>query len=190
MGLLGANGAGKSSTFNMVTMQIKRTSGDIMLFNKDISQIERLTDVSITAQTDILWPFLSIKEHFHVIGLITAKPNVELSFKYLSKQLELDHSYKTANILSGGNKRKLCTALTLLCDPKLAYYDEPTTGLDPLSRRSLLNLIKRSNSSALFTTHRLDEAEYLCSKVAILQHGKILYQGSIDDIKKQYSTTL
>ena len=80
-------------------------------------------------------------------------------------------------ILSGGNKRKLCTALTLLSIPKLAYFDEPTTGLDPVSRRNLLCLIKKSNASVLFTTHRLDEAEYLCSRVAIMQRGKILYDG-------------
>lgn len=75
----------------------------------------------------------------------------------------------------------------MLCDPKLGYFDEPTTGLDPVSRRNLLKLIKKSNSSVLFTTHRLDEAEYLCSTVAIMQHGKILYNGSIDEIKYQYS---
>jgi ABC-2 type transport system ATP-binding protein len=109
---------------------------------------------------------------------------------YLTKHLELDKSYKSANILSGGNKRKLCTALTLLCNPKLAYYDEPTTGLDPVTRRNLLNLIRASNSSVLFTTHRLDEAEYLCSNVAIMQHGKILYDGDIDNIKFKYSQQL
>ena len=69
--------------------------------------------------------------------------------------------------------------------PKLAYFDEPTVGLDPVARRNLLNLIKRSQASVLFTTHRLDEAEYLCTRVAIMQLGKILYDGNIEDIKQQ-----
>jgi ABC-2 type transport system ATP-binding protein len=98
--------------------------------------------------------------------------------------LELDKPYKYACILSGGNKRKLCTALTLFTSPKLAYFDEPTVGLDPVARRNLLNLIKNSGASVLFTTHRLDEAEYLCSRVAIIQLGKILYDGCIEDIMR------
>lgn len=71
LGLLGANGAGKSSTFDMVTMQIKRTAGDVFIFNKDIHDIQYLTDVNITAQADILWPFLSIKEHCRIIAMIS-----------------------------------------------------------------------------------------------------------------------
>ena len=185
LGLLGANGAGKSSTFNMVTMQIKRTSGDVFIFNQSIHDIKYLSDVNITAQADILWPYLSIKEHCQIIALISGQPEFERRFAELAKLLELDAEYKVASILSGGNRRKLCTALTLLTVPKLAYFDEPTVGLDPVARRNLLNLIKRSNASVLFTTHRLDEAEYLCSRVAIMQLGKILFDGNIEDIKIQ-----
>jgi ABC-2 type transport system ATP-binding protein len=111
---------------------------------------------------------LSIKEHCRIISLVTGAPNFENRFKNLTQLLELDKSYKFASILSGGNRRKLCTALTLLTSPKLAYFDEPTVGLDPVARRNLLNLIKSSDTSVLFTTHRLDEAEYLCSRVAIM----------------------
>ena len=109
-----------------------------------------------------------------------------MRYSHLSKCLELDKGYKQSHILSGGNKRKLCTALTLLTNPKLAYFDEPTTGLDPVSRRNLLRLIKKSNASVLFTTHRLDEAEYLCSRVTIMKLGKTLYDGKIEDIKYQF----
>ena len=123
-------------------MQIKRTSGDLYLFGEDIRQVESLQDVSITAQSDILWPYLSIKEHFRVIAMLTGRPIFEKRFAYLSKNLELDKPHKYPAILSGGNKRKLCTALTLLTSPKLAFFDEPTTGLDPVSRRNLLKLVK------------------------------------------------
>lgn len=128
---------------------------------------------------------MSIKEHFQIIALISGQPKFERRFAELAKLLELDAEYKVASILSGVNRRKLCTALTLLTVPKLAYFDEPTVGLDPVARRNLLNLIKRSNASVLFTTHRLDEAEYLCSRVAIMQLGKILFDGNIEDIKAQ-----
>lgn len=100
--------------------------------------------------------------------------------------LELDKYYKYASILSGGNRRKLCTALTLLTSPRLAYFDEPTVGLDPVARRNLLNLIKVCGASVLITTHRLDEAEYLCTRVAIIQKGKLLYDGKIEEIMKNH----
>ena len=100
--------------------------------------------------------------------------------------LELDKHYKYASILSGGNRRKLCTALTLLTSPKLAYFDEPTVGLDPVARRNLLNLIKVCGASVLITTHRLDEAEYLCTRVAIIQKGVLLYDGKIEEIMKNH----
>lgn len=188
LGLLGANGAGKTSTFNMVTMQAQRTSGDVFIFNKDISSINSLREVNITSQDDILWPYLSIEEHFKIISMVQGKPFFGSRLAHLTRQLELDKHHKMASILSGGNKRKLCTALTLLTAPKLAYFDEPTVGLDPVSRRSVLRIIKQSNSSVLFTTHRLDEAEYLCTRVQIMAHGKFLYDGGIDEIKKSYSS--
>ena len=96
----------------------------------------------------------------------------------------MPHKYPL--ILSGGNKRKLSTALTLLTCPKLSFYDEPTVGLDPVARRNLLDLIKSSSEACLFTTHRLDEAEYLCSRVAILKKGKLLFDGDIEEIKAKY----
>ena len=100
--------------------------------------------------------------------------------------LELDKPYKYPDILSGGNKRKLCTAMTMMTGPRLAFFDEPTVGLDPVARRSLLDLIKRSGAPVLFTTHRLDEAEYLCTRVAIMKHGRILYDGAIEGIKESF----
>lgn len=119
--------------------------------------------------------------------MLVGLPNHQKHLAFYTKHLELDKSYKSARILSGGNKRKLCTALTLLCSPKLAYYDEPTTGLDPISRRNLLRLIKASNSSVLFTTHRLDEAEYLCSRLAVMQNGSITFDGTVDQLKSKFS---
>ncbi len=74
----------------------------------------------------------------------------------------------------------------MLTGPELSFFDEPTVGLDPVARRNLLELIKSCGESVLFTTHRLDEAEYLCSRVAIMQNGRILYDGNIDEIKESF----
>lgn len=145
-----------------------------------------MSGVNITAQQDILWPYLSIEEHLKIILLVQGSKRYERRFAALSKMLELDEPHKYPEILSGGNKRKLSTALTLVTGPKLAYFDEPTVGLDPVARRRLLDLVKRCGAPVLFTTHRLDEAEYLCTRVAIMRRGQILYDGAIEDIKESY----
>jgi ABC-type multidrug transport system ATPase subunit len=129
---------------------------------------------------------VSIEEHLQVISLIQGNRQYRNRLRVLSQMLELDKPHKHADILSGGNKRKLCTAMTMMTGPRLAYFDEPTVGLDPVARRSLLDLIKRSGAPVLFTTHRLDEAEYLCTRVAIMKHGRILYDGAIEDIKESF----
>lgn len=170
-------------------MQIQRTSGDISVFGQDIQEIRHFQGINITAQDDILWPFLTIEEHFCVLAHLSRKPKYEKRFEYLTNHLQLDTKTKLSSILSGGNKRKLCSAMTLLTKPKLAFFDEPTTGIDPFTRRNLLRQIKMLKSSVLFTTHRLDEAEYLCSRIAILKHGKVLFQGLINDIKYEITQT-
>ena len=89
--------------------------------------------------------------------------------------------------LSGGNKRKLCCAMTLLLVPKANFLDEPTTGVDPVSRRSLFNLIKHlDNSANILTTHRMDEAESLCDKIAVMINGKIVCYGSPNYLMQSY----
>lgn len=113
---------------------------------------------------------------------------IQEAFKALSKELLLDQGSKTAEILSGGNKRKLCTALALFTSPRLLFLDEPTVGLDPMARRALLTAVKRDKSkSVLFTTHLIDEAEYLCDTVAFLIGGRLVCQGSPDFVKRAYA---
>ena len=92
-----------------------------------------------------------------------------------------------AGNLSGGNKRKLCCAQTLLVCPKVEFLDEPTTGVDPVSRRSLLRMVRQlSNSSTLLSTHRMDEAEQLCDNIAIMINGRFVCYGSPSYLKKNY----
>jgi ATP-binding cassette, subfamily A (ABC1), member 3 len=92
-----------------------------------------------------------------------------------------------AGNLSGGNKRKLTCALTLLVSPYIEFLDEPTTGVDPVSRRSLFRMIKQlQNSSILLTTHRMDEAEQLCDNIAIMINGRIVCYGSPNYLMQHY----
>lgn len=86
----------------------------------------------------------------------------------------LDQGNKVTEVLSGGNKRKLCTALSLFSNPKILFLDEPTVGLDPMARRALLSTVKAGSRSVLFTTHLLDEADYLCDKIVFLIGGHLV----------------
>ena len=98
-----------------------------------------------------------------------------------------DYMDVRAGNLSGGNKRKLTCALTLLISPKVEFLDEPTTGVDPVSRRSLFKMIKQlTDSSILLTTHRMDEAEQLCDKIAIMINGTIVCYGSPNYLTQTY----
>ncbi|CDW82000.1 abc transporter family protein [Stylonychia lemnae] len=195
-GLLGPNGAGKSSTFNMLTLQIQRTGGRIEIQKQSISDLKtfRPQDISISAQDLILWPNLTIMDHFKILGqFLGYQPTYSMElYEYISKKLDLDKPDKLQDILSGGNKRKLQTALTIFANPSIIFLDEPTVGLDPVARRSVLQLVKQQNTqhntnSVLFTTHRLDEAEYLCDQVAIMIGGEIVCMGSPDYLKSQYA---
>ena len=102
--------------------------------------------------------------------------------------LDLNSFSKTrAMNLSGGNKRKLCCAMSLIGCPALEFLDEPTTGVDPISRRCLMKLLKRLDlTSMILTTHRMDEAEALCGKIAIMINGQFACYGSPDELKSEY----
>lgn len=99
----------------------------------------------------------------------------------------MDYGDTQAADLSGGNKRKLCCAVCLLASPLITFLDEPTTGVDPVARRSLFNLLRKlKDSSVILTTHRMDEAESLCDKIAIQVNGKFVCFGSPSHLKERY----
>mmetsp|Transcript_34187 Transcript_34187/g.33385 ORF Transcript_34187/g.33385 Transcript_34187/m.33385 type:complete len:179 (+) Transcript_34187:433-969(+) len=161
------------------------------MFGKHISNYSNFSGekLGITAQDNILWDMTSLYEHFIITGIIRgmSMQEIEQKFEVLSEKLNLDKKHKLVEVLSGGNKRKLATALTLFINPSLSFYDEPTVGLDPISRRNLLQLIRAQKQSTLFTTHRLDEAEYLCDRIAILMGGRLVCVGSSSFLKELYA---
>lgn len=100
----------------------------------------------------------------------------------------LPFSDKKTQNLSGGNKRKLCSALSLIGCPTMEFMDEPTTGVDPISRKSLLNVLSNLEYTSMFlTTHRMDEAEALCDKIAIMINGQFACYGSPDELKSEFA---
>mmetsp|Transcript_12154 Transcript_12154/g.8840 ORF Transcript_12154/g.8840 Transcript_12154/m.8840 type:complete len:188 (-) Transcript_12154:292-855(-) len=124
------------------------------------------------------------------MGSLKGLSSTDLShqMRYLKRELELEEfANRKAENLSGGNKRKLCCAMSLLANPLIEFLDEPTSGVDPISRRSLFKILKKlKNSSIMLTTHRMDEAEALCDLLAIMINGSFVCWGSPGYLKSKY----
>jgi ABC-2 type transport system ATP-binding protein len=199
---LGANGAGKTTTISILTTTLSKTSGEISISGHDIdkksNQIRR--DIGIIAQNPSLDKNLTGEENIRIhAGLYGAYPFMPLysmmSKEYqakvenLSQVIELeDFLHKKVKTYSGGMKRKLEIIRSLIHEPKILFLDEPTTGLDPASRKSIwkyLNNLRQTSDLTIFlTTHYLEEAEN-ADMVAIISHGKIVLQGTPTEIKNQ-----
>ncbi len=180
-GLLGPNGAGKTTTLEMIEGLLDPTSGRIALFGLDWRTHESAirARIGITLQETMLSEKLKVREtvqlfrSFYASGLdpMTAIEQVSLTEKESSR----------VGKLSGGQKQRLAVACALVGDPEMLFLDEPTTGLDPKSRRELWEIIrnlKTRGRPVVLTTHYMDEAERLCDRVAIVDQGKILAIGS------------
>lgn len=207
-GLLGPNGAGKSTTFNISTALIPKTSGNVFLKNEELKTglMTIFQDVGICPQFDCLWEHLTPSEHLYLFGRMKGLKgselkevveyfifsmqleNFKLFFKYLNL-LKIIRNTKAVN-LSGGNKRKLCVANALIGGPDLQFFDEPSTGLDPIAKRylwdTLQNSLKCRNSAIVLTTHSMTEAEFLCHRIGILINGRFVCFGSNQHLKDKY----
>ena len=137
-----------------------------------------------------MWENLTVNESLNLVSALKGvEPTRRDRYKRVIMQnLDLTPFKNTiCKNLSGGNKRKLCAAQALMLCPKVLFLDEPTTGVDPVSRRSLNRMVKKmQNSSVLLTTHRMDEAEQLCDKIAIMINGRFVVFGSPNYLKTQY----
>lgn len=193
-GLLGRNGAGKTTTIKILTSLIRATSGKISVLGMDPAKAgNRLRSrIGVVLQDDS-FDFTTVEKSFDIYGYIW---NVEKSVRDRRKEelialFELDRDRKKRMWdLSGGQKRRVQVAREFIHDMDLLFLDEPTVGLDPLTRRNILEMIKektRDGLTVLFTTHNLEEAEFLCDRVAIMNTGKILAQDTISSLKKSYS---
>lgn len=141
-------------------------------------------------QFNTIWDVLSVDQSLSLMGEIKGLSLAEIEFQkeFIKHTLDLDaYSNTWAKNLSGGNKRKLVCAMSLVACPQIEFLDEPTTGVDPVSRRSLFKMLKGlQDSSMVLTTHRMDEAESLCDNIAIMVNGRFVCYGSPGHLKSAY----
>jgi lipooligosaccharide transport system ATP-binding protein len=185
-GLLGPNGAGKTTTLRMVYGVVRPDSGRIEVFGLDVAQHGRAvrSRLGVTLQENVIVDSLTAVENLRVFARyhLLREPLLSQRVDELVSYLELgSHAEARAETLSGGFKRRLAIAMSLLNDPELLILDEPTTGLDPAVRMLLWNKVralKAAGKTVLLTTHYMEEAERLCDRVLIMSQGKRVCEGA------------
>ncbi|CAL1285568.1 unnamed protein product [Larinioides sclopetarius] len=194
LGLLGVNGAGKSTTFKMLTGDTNVTAGDAFLngfsIRKDLHKVQQF--IGYCPQFDALYDELTAREHLILYSRFRGIPikEEEKVVEWALKKLDLvQYADRVTGTYSGGNKRKLSTAIALLGAPRVIFLDEPTTGMDPYTRRFLWNLIielVQSGRSIVLTSHSMEECEALCTRLAIMVNGNFKCLGSIQHLKNRF----
>mmetsp|Transcript_24374 Transcript_24374/g.37578 ORF Transcript_24374/g.37578 Transcript_24374/m.37578 type:complete len:1959 (-) Transcript_24374:259-6135(-) len=188
--LLGHNGAGKSTTINMLTGLLKPTSGDAAVVGTSIVHQMPIVrqKIGICLQHDCLFDLLNVQEHIEFFAMLKgsySKENVEKTMKDVALY---EKRFTPSKNLSGGMKRKLSVAIAFCGDSKVVFLDEPTSGMDPFSRRFTWNVIRkyRQDRCIVLTTHFMDEADLLGDRIAILAEGQLRCVGSSIFLKKTY----
>ena len=185
-GLLGPNGAGKTTALEVIEDIIDPTSGEI-LYNNATKTASFREEVGIQFQHTSLLNFMTVRETLITFQKLYKETE---SIEYLVETCKLkDILRQMNNKISGGQAQRLMLALALINKPKLIFLDEPSTGLDPQSRRYLWEIIrgiKEEGKTIILTTHSMDEAEYLCDKIAIMDQGRIIAQGSPTELIDRY----
>jgi ABC-2 type transport system ATP-binding protein len=184
-GLLGPNGAGKTTTVEVLEGLRQPDSGAVTVLGVDA--IRRPDDlrprIGVSLQTAALYPKLNVVEVLELFrGFYEKGPPID----ELVELMDLGEKRRTrTQDLSGGQRQRLSVALALVNDPELVFLDEPTTGMDPAARRALWDVVlglKARGRSVLLTTHYMEEAEVLCDRLAIMDHGRILEAGTVDEL--------
>jgi ABC-2 type transport system ATP-binding protein len=184
-GLLGPNGAGKTTTVEVLEGLREPDAGEVRVLG--IDAVHHSDDlrarIGVSLQTAALYPKLTVTE---VLTLFRGFYPSGRTPEELIALMDLGEkrSTRTQN-LSGGQRQRLSVALALVNDPELVFLDEPTTGMDPAARRALWDVVlglKTAGHTVLLTTHYLEEAEVLCDRVAIMDHGRILEEGTVDEL--------
>eukprot|EP01065_Artemidia_motanka_P005092 TRINITY_DN1242_c0_g1_i1.p1 TRINITY_DN1242_c0_g1~~TRINITY_DN1242_c0_g1_i1.p1 ORF type:complete len:1877 (+),score=682.06 TRINITY_DN1242_c0_g1_i1:64-5631(+) len=183
--LLGHNGAGKTTTINMLTGMMPIDGGDAIIYDHSAKTQMPLVraDVGLCPQHNVLWPTLTCAEHLRFYARLKGVPKdrIEAAVDQVLVDVELDDKKDVnSDALSGGMKRKLSVAITLVGDCRFCIFDEPTAGMDVQARRAIWDLLKRSKEgrTILLTTHFMDEADLLGDSIAIMHKGLLPYWGS------------
>lgn len=189
------NGAGKTSTFKMLTGDEKISSGSAWLrgvsLKSDMTRVHQM--IGYCPQFDALLGDLTGRETLAIFSLLRGVPRQQI--QELTRRMANDLSFskhldKRVTEYSGGNKRKLSTAVALIGNPVVVYLDEPTTGMDPAAKRNLWSLIckvRNSGKSIVLTSHSMEECEALCTRLAIMVQGEFKCLGSTQYLKNKFS---
>jgi ABC-2 type transport system ATP-binding protein len=184
-GLLGPNGAGKTTTVEVLEGLRTPDSGDVRVLGIDVTAHpdELKPRIGVSLQTAALYPKLTVVE---VLDLFRGFYRSGRPTDELVELMDLGEKRTTrTQDLSGGQRQRLSVALALVNDPELVFLDEPTTGMDPAARRALWDIVlglKAEGRSVLLTTHYMEEAEVLCDGIAIMDHGRILEEGTVEEL--------
>ena len=184
-GLLGPNGAGKTTTIEILEGLLEPTSGDVRIFGQKWSDDPRQLRewIGISLQETRLSEKLSVRETLDLFSSFYEEPRRAAD---VMEELQLTEKADSwVGKLSGGQKQRLAVATALVGNPRILFLDEPTTGLDPQSRRQLWDIVRafqNKGGTVLLTTHYMDEAERLCDRLAIVDHGLIIAEGTPSDL--------
>jgi ABC-2 type transport system ATP-binding protein len=184
-GLLGPNGAGKSTTVEILEGLRVPDAGEVTVLGHDVTRESDVLKprIGVALQTASMYPKLTVIELIDLFRSFypRSRPTAELV-----EALGLgERQNARSQELSGGQRQRLTVALALVNDPELVFLDEPTTGLDPAARRALWDLVRglqAEGRTVLLTTHYMEEAEILCDRLAIMDHGRILELGTVDEL--------
>jgi len=180
-GILGPNGAGKTTTLEIMETLKPLTSGEVLIDNIDVTKhpwdVKRRIGVQL--QSTAFYPEVKLTE---LLDMFAAMYDVTIDPMEMLREVELEDKAKSyVKQLSGGQQQRFSIASTLINQPKVIFLDEPTTGLDPQARIHLWEMVRKINKAGVtivMTTHYMDEAEQLCDRLAIMDHGKILKIGT------------
>ena len=191
-GLLGPNGAGKSTTINMITGLFAPTSGEIRIKNIDVIKYPKNAQkwIGVVPQEIALYQAMSARENLKFWGRMYDLSGNELE-KSVDQVLEIigltERAKDKVETFSGGMKRRVNIGAAILHRPELLIMDEPTVGIDPQSRNHILETVKRLNSEGMtiiYTSHYMEEVEYLCERVGIIDHGELIASGTLSDLRE------
>jgi ABC-2 type transport system ATP-binding protein len=193
LALLGPNGAGKTTTIRMLSTLLHPDEGSIKVAGYDpVKQGDKVRgSIGLTGQFAAVDEYLTGKENIEIIGKLYHLPAKTIQARTLELLDRLDlieASNRPAKTYSGGMKRRLDLAMSLVARPPIIFLDEPTTGLDPRSRQDLWRMIKqlaKDGTTILLTTQYMEEAEYLADNVIVIDHGKVIAEGTVNQLKEK-----
>ncbi|ACU70983.1 daunorubicin resistance ABC transporter ATPase subunit [Catenulispora acidiphila DSM 44928] len=193
--MLGPNGAGKTTTVNVLTTLMKADAGTVRVAGFDVaSQTKQVRSaIGVTGQFAAVDELLTGRENLRMMAdLLRIRPAGEIVSRLLERFDLSESADKQASTYSGGMRRKLDLAMTLVGSPRIIFLDEPTTGLDPRSRRTMWEIVRElvaEGTTIFLTTQYLEEADHLADRIAVLDGGRIVAQGTAEELKRQIPGT-